>query len=72
MQHHLQNLTHTKENNLSLQQIVTPWKSIFTSTPFYALLITHCGENWGFWTLLTEIPSYMSSVLKFDIESVSN
>lgn len=53
------------------QKIATPWKEIFTSVPFWALLATHCGNNWAFWTLLTEIPSYMSAILKFDIASVS-
>lgn len=38
----------------------------------WAILVAHCGQNWGFWTLLTEIPTYMSKVLNFDIKSVSN
>ncbi|XP_072382754.1 putative inorganic phosphate cotransporter [Diabrotica undecimpunctata] len=45
----------------------TPWKSLFTSVPFIAIIITHCGQNWGFWTLLTEIPSFMKSVMKYSI-----
>ncbi|XP_056640345.1 putative inorganic phosphate cotransporter isoform X1 [Diorhabda sublineata] len=45
----------------------TPWKSIFTSVPFIAVIITHCGQNWGFWTLLTEIPSFMKSVMGYSI-----
>ncbi|XP_016838631.1 putative inorganic phosphate cotransporter [Nasonia vitripennis] len=44
-----------------------PWLSIITSVPMWALIIVHCGHNWGFYTLLTEMPSYMKSVLKFDI-----
>uniref|UniRef100_A0A1B6E1K5 Putative inorganic phosphate cotransporter n=1 Tax=Clastoptera arizonana TaxID=38151 RepID=A0A1B6E1K5_9HEMI len=47
----------------------TPWKEIATSVPLWALLITHCGQNWGFWTLLTLMPSYMSHALGFDIKS---
>lgn len=49
----------------------TPWKKIATSLPFWAIFISHCGQNWSFWTLLTEIPTYMSSILKFDIKDVS-
>lgn len=48
----------------------TPWASIFRSKPFWAILIAHCAQNWGFWTLLTEIPSYMKNVLEFDIKKV--
>lgn len=47
----------------------TPWFAIFTSIPMWALIIAHCGQNWGFWTLLTEIPSYMNGVLNFDLKS---
>nr|XP_032517374.1 putative inorganic phosphate cotransporter [Danaus plexippus plexippus] len=47
----------------------TPWKAIFTSLPFISLILTHCGQNWGFWTLMTEIPSYMKQVLGVDIKA---
>ncbi|XP_069689794.1 putative inorganic phosphate cotransporter isoform X2 [Periplaneta americana] len=47
----------------------TPWIGIFTSVPMWALIIAHCGQNWGFWTLLTEMPSYMDKVLNFDLSS---
>lgn len=47
-----------------------PWKHIFTSMPLWALIIAHCGYNWGFWTLLTEIPSFMNYIMKFDMKSV--
>lgn len=49
----------------------TPWGKIFTSMPFISLIIVHCAHNWGFWTLLTKIPSYMKTVLEFDIKQVS-
>lgn len=49
----------------------TPWAQIFTSMPFISLAIVHCAHNWGFWTLLTEMPSYMKGVLKYDIKKVN-
>lgn len=49
----------------------TPWGKIFTSMSFLSLMIVHCAHNWGFWTLLTKIPSYMKTVLEFDIKQVS-
>ncbi|XP_050302077.1 putative inorganic phosphate cotransporter isoform X2 [Anthonomus grandis grandis] len=48
-----------------------PWKSIATSLPMWAILISHCGQNWGFWTLMTEIPNYMAHVMNFHIKSNS-
>lgn len=44
--------------------------SILTSVPFWALAIAHCGQNWGFWMLLTELPTYMASILKFNFKEV--
>ncbi|XP_026734517.1 putative inorganic phosphate cotransporter [Trichoplusia ni] len=46
----------------------TPWKGILTSLPFWAILLAHCGQNLGFWTLLTELPSYMKYVLDVNIK----
>ena len=49
-----------------------PLKAIFTSVPFYAILIAHCCQNWGFYTLLTEMPTYLKNILHFDIKTVSS
>ncbi|KRF79997.1 putative inorganic phosphate cotransporter isoform X1 [Drosophila virilis] len=51
------------------EQMHTPWLSFFTSPAFLALIASHSANNWGFWTLLTEIPSYMKNVLGKDIKS---
>ncbi|XP_037956223.1 putative inorganic phosphate cotransporter [Teleopsis dalmanni] len=51
------------------QVLAVPWKSLFTSLPFYGLIAAHCGFTWGFYTLLTEMPTYMSSVLHLDVKA---
>lgn len=48
----------------------TPWGKIWGSLPMWSLLVAHCGHNWGFWTLLTEMPTYMNDILLFDLKSV--
>lgn len=45
-----------------------PWKLILTSMPVYAALVTNVCGSWGWYTLLTELPTYMKDVLKFDIK----
>jgi broad specificity phosphatase PhoE len=55
----------------NLQKRRTPWVDIFTSLPMWAIIIAHTGQNWGLYTLLTEMPSYMNSILNFDLTSVS-
>ncbi|XP_076068344.1 sialin-like [Oratosquilla oratoria] len=49
-----------------------PWRAIFTSMPFYAIFVLHFGNNWGFYTLLTEIPTYLNHIQHFDMKSVSS
>lgn len=56
--------------DMKKQRFPTPWKAIFTSMPCYALIVVHSGHNWGFWTLLTEMPSYMKNILGLDIKQV--
>ncbi|XP_044252989.1 putative inorganic phosphate cotransporter, partial [Tribolium madens] len=57
----------TSEN----KKVPTPWRKIATSVPVWAVLVLSCGISWGGFTLLTEIPSYMSNIMGFDINSNS-
>ncbi|XP_024941786.1 sialin isoform X2 [Cephus cinctus] len=45
-----------------------PWLSIFTSLPVWAITITQCGQSWCFYTLLTELPTYMAKILHFNVQ----
>ena len=46
-----------------------PWRHILKSVPLWALVAAQIGHDWGFFTLLTDLPKYMSSVLKYSIKS---
>ncbi|XP_050295411.1 putative inorganic phosphate cotransporter [Anthonomus grandis grandis] len=46
----------------------TPWKAILTSKPVWALFITQTGNNYAFWTLFSQIPSYMNYVMHFNMK----
>lgn len=46
---------------------VIPWKAIFTSVPLWALVAAQIGHDWGFFTMVTDLPKYMSDVLKFSV-----
>lgn len=50
------------------EKLPIPWRAVLTSVPFWALMVTHFGQNWGFYTLLTEMPSYLKNILHFDIK----
>lgn len=46
-----------------------PWLKMLTCVPLWAILITQCGQSWAFYTQLTELPTYMSQILHFDIQA---
>ncbi|CRK93649.1 CLUMA_CG007178, isoform A [Clunio marinus] len=46
----------------------TPWKAILTSVPMIALVITQIGHGFGYFTVVTDLPKYMSDVLKFNVK----
>ncbi|XP_049947662.1 sialin-like [Schistocerca serialis cubense] len=58
-----------KDVSRERKKFPTPWVSIFTSLPVFALAVATMTECWGFYTLLTETPTYLSNVLGFDIAS---
>ncbi|CAF4754888.1 unnamed protein product [Pieris macdunnoughi] len=43
-----------------------PWREILTSGPVWAIVMAHFSENWGFYTLLTFLPTFMQDVFKFE------
>ncbi|XP_035734026.1 sialin-like [Vespa mandarinia] len=46
-----------------------PWKPIFTSVPFWALIWTNTLGNFCWYFLLTQMPLYMNKILRYDIKS---
>lgn len=50
------------------EESVVPWRSIITSGPLWAILLTQCGQSWAFYTQLTELPTYMDNILHMDIQ----
>lgn len=48
----------------------TPWRKVLTSMPVWANVIAQVAHCWVIYTLLTEMPTYMKTVLHFDIKKV--
>lgn len=46
-----------------------PWSAIVRSVPFLALMVVEFGHNWAFYTLLTNLPTYMNNILHFSLKS---
>lgn len=47
-----------------------PWKEILTSAPVWAIVFAHFAENWGFYTFLTEMPTFLSETIKYKIDKI--
>ncbi|XP_016837116.1 sialin-like [Nasonia vitripennis] len=47
----------------------TPWKHVLKSKPLWAAIIAMLGFNWSLLTIVTDLPKYLSSVLKFSVEN---
>ncbi|XP_025207799.1 putative inorganic phosphate cotransporter [Melanaphis sacchari] len=56
------NAVDPEEGKLSI-----PWKSIATSGPVWGLIIVQIGHDWGLFTIITDLPKYMKSVLRFSV-----
>lgn len=59
----LQNAGRSKDESLP----PTPWRSILTSVPLWGLIIAQIGHDWGLFTIITDLPKYMKSVMHFSI-----
>ncbi|XP_018010829.2 sialin isoform X1 [Hyalella azteca] len=53
------------------QSLPVPYRAIFTSMPFYAIAVCHMAQNYVFYVLLTELPTYLNNILHFDIKQNS-
>lgn len=45
-----------------------PWSAIFKSTPIWALVCAQIGHDWGFFAMVTDLPTYLKEVLRFNVK----
>lgn len=41
---------------------VIPWKSLLTSTPVYAIVAAHFSSSWGYITMLSQMPTFLTGL----------
>lgn len=49
------------------KNLTIPWISIFTSFSVWGLLLAGFGWGWGYVTMLTQLPSFLSDVMDYDL-----
>lgn len=53
--------------SVSKEQHSIPWRALATSIPMWALIAAQIGHDWGFYTMVSDLPKYMKEVLRFDV-----
>lgn len=51
------------------KKVKTPWLKIFLSMKVWAIVVTHTCANWGTYTFLSNMPTYLSEVLYFPVQA---
>lgn len=46
-----------------------PWLSMAKSLPLWAICVSHFCHNWGFYTLLAFLPTYLRTILGYNIKA---
>ncbi|XP_053607794.1 putative inorganic phosphate cotransporter isoform X2 [Plodia interpunctella] len=44
-----------------------PWKGLIRSVPVWAMIGASIGHDWGYYTIMSDLPKYSHDVLKFNI-----
>lgn len=47
---------------------LAPYKAILTSVPVWAIIISQTGCDFSFYVMTTDLPKYLSDVMRFDVE----
>ncbi|XP_046491031.1 putative inorganic phosphate cotransporter isoform X1 [Neodiprion pinetum] len=58
-----------KATNCKKELVPTPWRHILTSVPVWAMVGAGIGHGFSHFTMMTDLPLYMSNVLNFSIQS---
>ncbi|GFX81589.1 hypothetical protein TNCV_4179291 [Trichonephila clavipes] len=45
-----------------------PWRKTFSSVPFWTIVICKTCQDWAFYTLMTDLPTFFSTILHFPLE----
>lgn len=53
----------TKKGHMSV-----PWRSMLTSAPVWAIVITHGASVFGYFTVVNQLPTYIESILHYNIK----
>jgi ACS family sodium-dependent inorganic phosphate cotransporter len=53
------------------QDVKHPWGQFLKSPAVWAIIVAHFSENWGFYTLLTQLPTFMKGNLRMKVSNTA-
>ncbi|GLH02143.1 Uncharacterized protein GBIM_08180 [Gryllus bimaculatus] len=57
-----------EETQSQEETIRYPWKTFLLSGPVWAITVANVTDNWGAFTLLTQLPTFLKDSLEFDVQ----
>ncbi|XP_071512398.1 sialin-like isoform X2 [Panulirus ornatus] len=63
----LAHLNAFKQDTKRAEVVALPWKDFLMSLPFWGLMLGALGYDFGFYTFLTELPTYLKNIQHFDM-----
>uniref|UniRef100_U5ERG1 Sialin n=1 Tax=Corethrella appendiculata TaxID=1370023 RepID=U5ERG1_9DIPT len=60
-------MTSLKQNDGNNKKLKIPWKSMFSSPAVWAIVCAQFSENWGFYTLLTQLPTMLNDTIGYNL-----
>ncbi|KAK4310985.1 hypothetical protein Pmani_017479 [Petrolisthes manimaculis] len=67
-QKELAHLQAFKGSTKRAEVVALPWKEMVKSLPVWGLMMGGLGYDFGFYTLLTELPTYLKNIQHFDMD----
>ncbi|XP_052859819.1 sialin-like, partial [Anopheles cruzii] len=61
--------TMQRSGSSTSERIVHPWRGILTSVAVWSLVVASFAENWGFYTLLTQLPTFLKDTMHFELQA---
>ncbi|CAJ0564975.1 unnamed protein product, partial [Mesorhabditis spiculigera] len=61
-------LTLLQRDAINTNTYIVPWRMILASKPVWATVIAHFCQNWGFYTMLTNLPRILGDLANYQLE----
>ncbi|XP_058122068.1 sialin-like [Anopheles ziemanni] len=61
--------TQQRTSSETAEKVHHPWLAIVTSKAVWALIVASFAENWGFYTLLTQLPTFLKDTMHFELQA---